>query len=397
VAANAAMLYAFGALMIPLQEAFGWTRGQLQPGMSFLFGGAVLAAQLAGWFNHRYGMRTVTIPSLIALAATFALMTLMGRSIGWFYLLCALLPIAGLGTMHITWTHLINLWFERNRGLALALMLSGTGLSAVFIPSGVTWAIAHWGWQGAFVLLAALPVVLALPLTLKWFETPDSRRIAMKDTSPVTARIHAGMDFRDAMRSPRFWTLNIALVMIVGATVVMITNTVPLLRDKGLSAAEASHVFGGFGLALIVGRVLVGYLIDRIWAPGVAAIALALPALGCLLLSTTGVDHTTTLVIATALLGMGAGAEFDIAAYMMARYFGLKNYSRLFGVHVGLITTASALAPWAAGAIYTATGTYGAMLAICGTAFLLGALMLLPMGRYPKFELPSLAQESTAH
>lgn len=396
VAANASMLYAFGALMIPLQEAFGWTRGQLQPGMSFLFGGAVIGAQLAGWLNHRHGMRAVTIPSLVALAATFALMALPGRSIGWFYLMCALLPVAGLGTMHITWTHLVNLWFERNRGLALALMLSGTGLSAVFIPSGVTWAISHWGWQGAFMLLAALPVVLALPLSAAWLKTPDEQSTSTQDALPQ-ASARAGIDFAPALRSARFWTLNIALAMIVASMVTMVSNTVPLLRDKGLSAADASHVFGGFGLSLIAGRIAVGYLIDRIWAPGVAAIALAMPALGCLLLSRTGIDHAGTLVIATGLVGLGAGAEFDIAAYLMARYFGLKDYSRLFGVHVGMITVASALSPWAAGAIYTATGSYAAMLAICGTAFLLGALMLLPLGRYPSFELPSLAAGPMPH
>lgn len=392
VAANASLLYAFGALVIPLQNAFGWSRGELQPAISFLFGGAVVGAQMVGWFNQRWGMRRVTVLSLIALCVTFALMLLMGRSIWWLYLMCALLPIAGMGTMHITWTHLVNLWFDRNRGLALALMLSGTGLSASLIPSAVTWSAARWGWQAAFLLLALLPLVLVVPLALRWLETPQDRQAAPKETVVAQAPV-SGMAYRDAMRSARFWTINIALAMVVAAMVTMVSNTVPLLRDKGLSAGEASQVFGSFGLSLIGGRVLVGYLIDRLWAPGVAAVALIMPALGCLLLSTTGANQPGILALATLLIGIGAGAEFDIAAYLMARYFGMRDYGRLFGVHVALITIAAALAPWLFGLIYTATGSYTTMLAICGTAFLIGPMLLLPLGRYPSFPTRNLANE----
>ncbi|MDE1004132.1 MAG: MFS transporter [Paraburkholderia fungorum] len=401
VAANASLLYAFGSLVIPLQHAFGWSRGELQPAISFLFGGAVIGAQIVGWLNDRYGMRHVTIASLIGLAVVYALMSLMqvmGHSIGWLYLMCTLLPIAGMGTMHITWTHLVNLWFERNRGLALAVMLSGTGLSAILIPSAVTWVIGRWNWQAAFLLLAALPLILVLPLVLMWLQTPAGQdapagrreRTANGHVAPAV-RAHTGLAFRDAIGSARFWTLNIALSLVVAATVSMVSNTVPLLRDKGLSAAEASHIFGSFGLSLIGGRLLVGYLIDRLWAPAVAAVALAMPAFGCLLLSTTGADHAATLALATLLIGLGAGAEFDIAAYLMARYFGMRDYGRLFGVHVALITIASALAPWLFGRIYTVTGSYTTMLAICGAAFLLGAITLLPLGRYPKFDSLNLA------
>lgn len=384
VAANASMLYAFGALVIPLQNAFGWSRGDLQAAVSFLFGGAVIAAQLVGWLNLRYGMRRVTVVSLAALSLVFLMMTLMGRSIWWLYAMFTLLPIAGMGTIHITWTHLVNLWFERNRGLALALMLSGTGLSAVFIPSAVTWVVGRWNWQAAFVLLALLPVVLVLPLALRWMETPQQRRaIVEADTSPAKELL--GMPFGQALKSGKFWMLNLSLAVFVGAMVSMVSNTVPLLRDKGLSAADASQIFAGFGLSLIGGRVLVGYLIDRLWAPGVAAVALTMPALGCLLLASSSADQTGYLALATILVGIGTGAEFDIAAYLVSRYFGMRAYGRLFGVHVSLITISSALAPWLFGRLYTSTGSYSAMLTICGLIFLIGPLLLLPLGRYPQF------------
>ncbi len=388
VNANASMLYAFGTLVIPLEKAFGWSRGDLQAAVSFLFAGAVVGSQLVGWLNLRFGMKRVTHVSLIALALCYAAMTRMGTSIGWLYLFFALLPIASLGTMHVTWTHLVNLWFTRNRGLSLALVLSGTGLTALLLPSGVTWAVERWGWQAAFWLLASLPLVLVLPLASSWMRVPagaDPLPDGKRSATAVAAAV-AGVRFAAGIRSPKFWFLNIALSLVVAAVVTMVSNTVPMLRDKGLSAQAAGAVFGSFGLSLIGGRVLVGYLVDRLWAPGVAAVALSLPALGCLLLGTGGAGDTATLVLATMLEGIGAGAEFDIAAFLVSRYFGMRDYGRLFGIHLGLITLASALAPWLTGALYRSTGSYTAMLTICGAAFLGGALMLLPLGRYPRFE-----------
>lgn len=391
--ANASMLYAFGTLVIPLQKAFGWERADLQSAISFLFAGAVIGSQLVGWLNLRYGMQRVTAVSLVALALTFAMIPLMGPSIAWLYLFFTLLPIASMGTMQVTWTHLVNLWFERNRGLALALVLSGTGLAAALLPSAVSWAIERWGWQGAFLLLAALPVVLVLPLALRWMRVPAHAEPAGADRPAAAARpAMSGLSFAAGLRSWRFWSLNIGLSLVVAAVITMVSNTVPLLRDKGLTAAAASAVFGSFGLSLIGGRVVVGYLVDRLWAPIVAAVALALPALGCLLLARAGADETALLVLATMLIGIGAGAEFDVAAYLVSRYFGMRDYGRLFGVHLGLITLAGALAPLLTSAMYRASGGYATILALCGSAFLIGALMLLPLGRYPRF-----VDEGNAH
>jgi hypothetical protein len=87
-------------------------------------------------------------------------------------------------------------------------------------------------------------------------------------------------------------------------------------------------------LSLILGRVIVGHLVDRLWAPGVAAAALGLPALGCLLLGISGANDTGWLVLGVMLVGIGAGAEFDLAAFLVSRYFGMRDYGRLFGIHL---------------------------------------------------------------
>jgi MFS family permease len=384
---NSAMLYAFGAMVVPLQQAFAWERADLQTAVSFLFMGSILGSQVVGWLNLRFGMKRVTLISLCSLSLAYVAMTRLGPSIVQLYVMFLVASVASMGTMHVTWTYLVNLWFERNRGLALALVLSGTGLAAMLVPSAVSAVVARWNWQAAFWLMAAMPVALVLPLVLAWMKEPARTQPVLPAAGQAAADPVKlpGLSFTEGLRSPRFWMLNLALSLVVACIVAMVTSGVPLLRDKGLQATDAARIFGSFGLSLIFGRVVVGYLVDRLWAPGVAAVALALPALGCVLLSVAGAGDTALLLAGVMLIGIGSGAEFDVAAFLMSRYFGLRDYGRLFGVHLGLITLASTLAPWLFGQLYRSTGNYDAMLTVCGVVFLGGGLALLALGRYPRF------------
>lgn len=395
--ASVTLLYGFGTLVLPLQKAFGWSRGDLQVAIRFMSGGVVVASQIAGLCNQRWGMRRMALFSLLALALALWAVTWVDGPIAWFYLAFFLAPIAGTGITFVTWTQLVSQWFDQRRGLALALVLCGSGLSAAILPPLLGWAIERWDWRAGFIVLGALPLLLTWPLAWAWFrESPgdaNSSRAALPQTpaaaattsdTAVSPSIPLGDDFRSAVRSRKFWTLNLALTLVVSAVVGMVTNTVPLLRDLGLTATQAGSVFGSFGIALITGRVAAGWLIDRLWAPGVAAVALALPALGCLML--WGADANTSrarLVLALCLVGVGTGAEFDLSAYLVSRCFGLQHYGRLFSIHLGLITAGSRLAPFLFAAMYKASGGYGPMLAYAVACCTVGPLLLLTLGRMP--------------
>ncbi|MDB5982190.1 MAG: major facilitator superfamily mfs 1 [Pseudomonas sp.] len=401
ISINAALLYGFGTLVLPLGQAFGWSKPELQACITFLFGGAVVSLQMVGWFNLRYGIKRVTVISLLLLVLGYLATTQLTSSIWSMYLAFALLPIVGMGTLAVTWTQLLSLWYDRNRGLALAVGLSGTGLTAAIIPRLLGWGIEHWDWRAAFVILALLNLLVLLPLTLLWFRLPG----ALTSTSTLTpAKAEAkgsdrallnlpGMSFREGMRSGKFWTCNLALSLVVSSVVGMVTSTIPLLQSRGFSASDAGLIFSGFGISLIFGRMLIGYLLDRLWPPAVAAFSLMMPAVGCVLYLNAGVDFHL-LALAAVLVGFGAGAEFDIAAFLVARYFGLREYGRLFGVHQGLNTVASALAPLLFAFMLSRTGDYTAMLMYCLACCVVGPLLLLTLGRVPRFVTPALVANS---
>ena len=158
ISINASLLYGFGTLVVPLEQAFGWSKSEQQVAISFLFGGAVIALQLVGWFNLRFGMKRMTVASLIMLSLGYLATTQLQGSVWSLYLAFAILPLIGMGALAVTWTQLLSLWYDRNRGLALAIGLSGTGLTAATIPQLMSWGIEQWDWRAAFVIIGAIGI-----------------------------------------------------------------------------------------------------------------------------------------------------------------------------------------------------------------------------------------------
>lgn len=382
---TAALLYAFGTLVIPLEQAFGWSRGDLQASISFLFAGVAISTQMVGWLYRRYGLRRVAIVSIMLQIVGYFAMTQIQGSIAWLYLAFFSMPIVCAGTIAITWTQLVNLWFERNRGLALAVILCGTGLMAMILPPLLSRLIGAYGWQAGFIALGAMPLLFTLPLALMWLRMPVEVAVA----DPLTAQPQpslSGMSFRQALCSGKYWGFNIALILSVSLTVGMVTNIVPMLQSKGLSAQQASQIFSTFGISIIGGRLLVGYLLDRYSPSLVAAVSLALPALGCAIFFFGGSQHVPLLMLATLCIGASAGAEFDLAAFLMARYFGLKDYARIFGLHLCLITIVSGLVPMLFGHMFDVYGSYSAVLVSCFFCAIIGPIILLWLRMEPAFQ-----------
>lgn len=381
---TAALLYGFGTMVIPLEQAFGWSRGDLQASITFLFAGVAISTQLVGPLYRRFGLRRVAIISIVLQIIGYFAITQIEGSIGWLYLAFFLMPIVCAGTIAITWTQLVNLWFERNRGLALAVILCGTGLMAMVLPPLLARLIAEYGWQAGFFALGAMPLLATLPLSLLWLRLP-SETTARNQTGEKKSTELSGMSYKQALRSRTYWGFNVALIMSVSLTVGMVTNIVPMLQSTGLSAQTAAQVFGTFGIAIIVGRLLVGYLLDRYSPSLVAAISLALPAVGCAIFLFADVQNVPLLVLATLTIGASAGAEFDLAAFLMARYFGLKDYARIFGLHIGLITIASGLVPMFFGYLFELYGGYSAVLTSCLVFAIVGPSILLCLRMEPAY------------
>jgi predicted MFS family arabinose efflux permease len=147
----------------------------------------------------------------------------------------------------------------------------------------------------------------------------------------------------------------------------------------------AARVAGVIGVAVIVGRIATGYLLDRFWAPGVAFVVLGLPAVSCAVLA-SGAGGVQGSVIAAVIVGLAAGAEFDVMSYLVSRYFGSNRYGVIYANLYAAFKIAAGIAAPLYGRAFDVAGTYTVVLYGGAAAMLLGAGLLLLLGPYPRLE-----------
>ncbi|MDA0827249.1 MAG: MFS transporter, partial [Proteobacteria bacterium] len=331
--------YTMGLFVVPVTQEFGWSRSEFQLSLLFSTGMGVLTSPLIGLLIHRHGARMVALFGLAGLSLAFLLPAFATGQLWQFYAAYAAMALLGAGTIPVTWTTAVTTNFHRQRGLALGLVLSGTGLCAVLVPPAIAWVLTHYGWRVGYMTLALLPLVVAWPLVFFYFK-PGQTTQADDVAAP---KEDWGLTLTEAVSGYRFWVLLASIFLVYIAQSGLVPNMIPALTDTGISSVDAAQTISLFGTAVIVGRLVIGFCVDRFWAPGVAAIAISMPIVGCLLLWSD-----LTLVnaqIAAILLGFAAGAELDLMAFLAATYFGPRHYAKIYGFLYAGLASASGIAP----------------------------------------------------
>ncbi len=383
VAPSTLPVYTLGVFVEPLETAFDWSRREIQSAILFSTGFCALSAPIIGVLIERFGSRAVVLPSFAGMAAGCALAAVMSGALWQFYAAYALMALLGAGIGPIAWSRLVSGGFDRNRGLALGIALSGTGLCAALMPALAGYIIDAYGWRAAYLGLGAAALFVGLPLAYALVPSERSAeggytgRSAGPQNGPPN-----GVTLRNAVRGRHFWLLCLSIVCIYFSIGGAIPNLVPALTDQGFSRPEAASIMGVFGVSIIVGRIVVGALVDRFWAPGIGFAVLMPAVIACLAFNADlGLE---AYLVAGALLGVATGMEFDILAFLIARYFGLVNYARIYGLLYAALAATAGLAPMIFGAFYDSTGSYDLVFALAAASLGAGALLLLPLGPYPK-------------
>ncbi len=384
--------YTIGALVKPLTAEFGWARADVQSAILFSSGLGALTAPVVGWLSDRYGPRRVALPCLFGLACGFFLAAAMDGSLWMFYVAYSAMALLGAGTTPITWTRAIAASFDRQRGLALGLTLTGTGICATLAPAYAVWLTESFGWRAAYVGIGLLPILLAGPIVWYGFRVADvgtrpTASASARASAPATASPVWGLTLGEAVRGYRFWVLCASIMSIYLAVSGISPNLIAALTDKGFTPSDAATAQGVYGFSIIVGRLAVGFLVDRFWAPGVAVVSLSLPAIGCLIL--TGSPEFPWVIAAALLIGFAAGAELDLMAYFAARYFGLAHYSKIYGILYAILAVAGGVAPMLFARVYDVTASYDNSFLVATGLFVFGALIVLALGRYPRPDVAS--------
>jgi len=353
---------------------FGWTRAQASLGI--LGSTLALAAVLPfiGSIVDRYGLVTPVMISLLGLSLAYVLLGMFVQSIATFVILAMLQAILGSASSPLAYTRAINAVFNKQRGLALGVALSGAGVAATFGPTLISNAIDAFGWRGAYYAMALFTLVVGAVIVLVLSSLNGAKTAASIDMEA------ANRDFLVAKASRTYWTIMAAIFCLSLGLGGLMIHFVPILLDVGFATNEAVKIAGVIGIAVVLGRLLVGFAVDRIFAPRVAIAILLACISGVLALALLG---SVVAVPAAFVIGFSVGAEVDLIGYLVARYFGMHAYGQIYGRQYSTFLIATGLSPVILGAVRDATGTYTASLFTAAAFMVISAALF---AKLPKFE-----------
>lgn len=370
-----------GFMLGPIHDEFGWSFRDVSLGLTICGIAGSLLAPVYGALADRIGVRPVALFSLLAFGVSFALLSQVPGSLIGYWLMWLIVGIVGFGSTPVTWTRGINLWFFRQRGLALGITLVGTSLTAILVPPLAAYSIEEFGWRATFPILALLPLLVALPLGLLLFREP---KIEQRPPELTVDGSLPGITLGQAVRGYRFWLIWASILCVAFAYGGVFVHLAQMLVGHGFSLTAAAGIVSTQGLAILAGRVGTGFLLDRFWAPLVTLPLLSAPAIACWLLAGDGLTAGFA-VMSAVILGLATGAETDLIAFLAGRYFGMAHYGRIYGMLYVPFGLASSVSPAVYGWVRDTTGDYDAMLYVAIGLFIGGAVLLLGLGRYPDF------------
>jgi MFS family permease len=340
----------------------------------------VFAALLATWTGRladRLGARTVILTGLGLLGLVLLSAKTIGASIWHLYAFYATLGLVSDATTSVPYGLLVSRWFNRRRGLALGLTMTGLGLGAIIMPLVVRQLIGGYGWRSAFAIVGLAVLIVPMPV-VGWFlsEPPHAMRIS---PDGEVARSE-GLAWPEIRGAPSYWLMVAAFVLAAASISACMAHMAQLFADRGASSAAAAIAVSTGGLALLAGRAGGGFFLDRFFGPHVAMCFFLLSGAGMafLLMGATGVSA----LFGAFLVGLGLGAEVDLMAYLLGRYFGLRSLGTAFGFAFGAFVLAAGFGPLLMGAAFDRTGSYRMPLAACLIATLLATAQMGVLGPY---------------
>jgi MFS family permease len=315
-----------GVFIRPIEMEFGWSRTQVSLASTIISYMIVLVSPLQGILTDRFGSKPIILASIPLFCAGVAGFYFLPANLGLFYLMWVIIPILAVGLWPLGYLRAVSSWFDRRLGLAVGIANAGIGIGSALVPLIAGVLIAQHGWRYAYAGLAAISLIVTWPIAALALK---ERRTPKQTQGSPTAPALFGITFREAARGGTFWRLAAAYFLLGIINTALITQQIPLLMDAGVQPGRAALVQSIFGVAMMFGRIGTGYLIDRFFAPFVMIVV----AIGAAVACTIYASHVNGAIIflCASLIGLVVGAEFDVLAFLVKRYFGMLAYGKLYG------------------------------------------------------------------
>lgn len=376
-----------GLFIKPFSEEFGWGRAEISFSLTVLIAVSAVALPVIGRFVDRVGSRKIVFFSLISLAACLAMIPFISE-LWHLTLIFFLIGTLAAGTNSVPYMPILSAWFYRRRGLAIGLAIAGIGLGYAYVPILVQYLIDHQGWRSGYFVLSAIVLFVALPVAYFFLkESPSDMGLnpdGVAGEASAATKKSVGCSVSEILRHREFWILSAIFVILSFVLNGMLAHLVPMLSDRGMSAADAAAVAAVEGITVFFSRIIIGYLVDHIFAPYVAMFFFSMSAIGMAIFAMGAVDMNA--FIGAFLIGLSLGAEVDLLAYLTGRYFGLKSFGSAYGLLFGAILVGTAVGPLVFGLGFEISGSYVGVLTACVGINIAAVFLTGMLGRFPDWD-----------
>jgi MFS family permease len=345
---------------------FSWTRSEFA-----LVGSLGLIAMfftpVAGRMTDVLGPRKATMIGYSIIPTSFLALSFMTGALWQFYSILIVMSCIGILATTMTFTRVVVERFDRARGMALACLLSCPPLVAAIAAPVIGHIIDAEGWRVAYRVMALLSAsggIAAVLLIGKYADAAGTLRAPAPELGWA--------QFREFCRNPVFMLLMAGMFLVNFPQALVSSQMNIMMMENGASATYATLLVSIYAGAVIVGRFIGGFALDRVAPHFVAIVFLGLPALGFLLIASP-IDTSWALALAIALVGLAQGAETDVASILTSRRFDMGHYSFVLSLLMTSMGIASAFGSMLLSATLKGGGSFNAFLIICAVATLAGA------------------------
>jgi MFS family permease len=353
--------YAFGQFATPLQNEFGWTKTQLNGALSLAFVSGI-TGPILGKAADKYGIKYVLLISLLIISLGFLLRPTISSLWQW-YLYSALIYAGFPGATQITSGKIVPLWFPKTRGRVMGAVTSGNNFGGFTMPALAASVISFSNWQSAYLIFGIIMLMLSIAAYFIMSESPDliekesirtNRNLEHLEIAKKQSKW--GFDLSEAVKSFRFWAINISLMLGVLTYQGILTQLTQFLEDEGMSESISTSCLMMIAVMGVIGKLSFGRASEKYTARKTLIISLFFQTIGVMVLCIG--DSALILWIGCFIYGLGFGAFGALIALVLVEQFGLKNLGTMMGINTFLTAIPMALGPLIAGITHDQTGSY---------------------------------------
>jgi len=345
--------YAFPVFFEAMSREMGWARAETAAALSIGILVASLVGLLAGILVYKIKVRLIMVSGSIVAGIGFILLTTVTH-LWQFHLFYGLILSAGIACIQMVPTMTaVGMWFEERRSTALGIATAGIGAGGAVMAPLAGWLISRYDCQTAFAVMAAIVILLTVPISAIVMRTPaEGKAVSRKHESET----QHGIILSQAVKGKPFWLISIGVMLWSWAYSTGLIHQVAFVVDMGIdkvAAASTVSLVTGFSIPGRLGFGRLGDLIDKRY---VFMMGTFLQMIAFIVLTRS--TNLTMLYIYSLLLGVNIGGMTPILPGLIADYFGAKHFGAIFGASHFVLILGDAIGPIYGGWIFDTTGKY---------------------------------------